>query len=372
MPKPDPILIEKINKLNEEISDFETRIKAKDIELNARRDKISELNSELNDLKKQKEVNLKEIDGLNSKIALLEQELGKSTKELEILTENHSKLIDQLDGLSKSYDSLSKSYNTYETAFSSTKEMLHNKETQNLEFQEKIKNLNQRVFDLSQEKDKILKEKLSLTENYMNEKMEMSNEIIGMKHTIENYEDNVKSLKKKVKSSGEGLLGHSMEIEILKKKIDEKDAELEKIEGFLKGETGIFGEINSLIQYVKEQFKEIRRSIRIVLPDFSYLAEYELASLITELDNKIIVNIAIPFPEDYDIEMINALKERDVVITDTPEKNIFALLVDGATLALGVLSSSGEDVRGIFTTTPELINLLNAALMYPFVKGKKL
>jgi hypothetical protein len=202
--------------------------------------------------------------------------------------------------------------------------------------------------------------------------MEMTSIITELKIKIDDNNGIIKNLKKKVKSCGDGLLGHSMEIEMLKKKIDEKDKELEKVEGFLSGETGIFTEFDTLKEYLSIRFQKVKRSVRIVLPNMSFFERFELMPKFDELNDKIILNIAVPVLNKEDEEFFSRLKERDTIIINTTEENIFALATDGTTLALGVVSSTGEDVRGIYTTIPELINLLNTAIMNPFVKGKKI
>ena len=53
------MLIEKINKLTEEIADFEIKIKANEIELHTRGEKLERLTKELNDLKTKNGLNIK-------------------------------------------------------------------------------------------------------------------------------------------------------------------------------------------------------------------------------------------------------------------------------------------------------------------------
>jgi hypothetical protein len=263
-------------------------------------------------------------------------------------------------------------YKTIESDLIKTKEGVIKKESKITVLDEMVEKLNDKLIASSQDKEMILKEKNELIESSLKEKMEMTSKITEFKFKIEEYNGIIKNLKKKVKSRGDGLLGHSMEIEMLKKKIDEKDKELEKAEGFLRGETGIFTEFESLKEYLSTTFQEVKRSIRIVLPNMSFFEKFELMSMFNDLNDKIIINIAVPVINKEEEAILTKLKERDIIIINTSEKNIFALATDGTTLALGVVSSSGEDVRGIHTTTPELINLLNAAIMNPFVKGTKI
>lgn len=372
MPKQDPILIEKVNKLTEEITDFEIKIKANEIELRSRGEKLGQLTKELNDLKTKNEINLKELENYRSNISSLKQNLENLEKEKKNLNESHEKLVKSFETLTDSYKKISDTYKTIESDLIKTKEGVIKKENKITALDEKVEALNDKLIDFSQDKEMILKEKNELIETSLNKKMEMTSKITEFKFKIEEYNGIIKNLKKKVKSRGDGLLGHSMEIEMLKKKIGEKDKELEKVEGFLTGETGIFTEFDALKNYLSTKFQEVKRSIRLVLPNMLFFEKFELMPKFNELNDKIIINIAVPVLNKEDEAFLAELKERDTIIINTSEKNIFALATDGTTLALGVVSSSGEDVRGIYTTIPELINLLNTAIMNPFVKGEKI
>jgi chromosome segregation ATPase len=372
MPKQDPILIEKVNKLTEEITDFEIKIKANEIELRSRGEKLDQLTKELSDLKTKNGINIKDLENYRSNISTLKQSLENLEKEKKNLNESHEKLVKSFEILTDSYKKISDTYKTIESDLIKTKEGVIKKESKITVLDEKVESLNDKLFALSQDKEMILKEKNELIETSLNEKMKLTNKITEFNFKIEEYNGIVKNLKKKVKSRGDGLLGHSMEIEMLKKKIDEKDRKLEKVEGFLSGETGIFTEFDTLKEYLSTTLQKVKRSVRIVLPNMLFFEKFELMPKFNELSDKIILNIAVPILNKEDETLLSKLKERDTFIINTTEKDIFALSIDGTNLALGVVSSTGEDVRGIYTTIPELINLLNVAIMNPFVKGKKI
>lgn len=330
MPKQDPMLIEKVNKLTEEIENY------------------------------------------RSNISSLKRNLETLEEEKKNLNENHEKLVKNLEILTDSYKKISDSYKTIESDLIKTKEGVIEKEHKITMLNKKLEALNEKLITFSQDKEMILKEKNELIETSLNKEMEMINKITEFRFKIEECNVIIKNLKKKVKTRGDGLLGHSMEIEMLKKKIDEKDRELEKVEGFLSGETGIFTEYDTLKEYLSTTLQKVKRSIRIVLPNMLFFEKFDLLPKFNELNDKIILNIAVPILNKEDEAILSKLKERDTFIINTTEKDIFALSTDGTNLALGVVSSTGEDVRGIYTTIPELINLLNVAIMNPFVKGKKI
>ncbi|MHA1729193.1 MAG: hypothetical protein ACTSWY_10735 [Promethearchaeota archaeon] len=373
MPKKDE-LQKNIDQLKEEISDYETKIKAKEIEIRSKKEKINKLTQELNEITKElnelktiNSVNITILENSRLKIISLEEQIENKEKEKNSLEKTHLKMMEDFDRLSNSYSTLSKTIETLSNNLSENKKKLTEKENKNSEMEIKIKDQNEMILRFSKEKEELLKEKITNKENLMDEKMEMSKKISELEHSIEDYKDKIKKLRTRAKTSSDGLLGHSMEIEALKKKIDEKDKEIEKIEGILTGETGFFGEMNTLMEYVDNKFKEIKRSVRMVLPDISYLEEYNLLSLIKDLSGKIVINLAIPLTQDLNKKIIEELKEKDANVVNTSEKNIFALAIDGSNIALGV--TSGKQVRGIYTTILELVHLFNAALMQPFIKG---
>jgi chromosome segregation ATPase len=373
LPKQDEELLREIQKLKEDISDYETRIQAKEIEIRARGEKLSELIVQLNDSKLKNSLSDKEIENLHSKTKFLEAQVDKLEKEKSMMVTNSNKLLDNLGELTASYKTLSGFIDVNSKDSKEFKLDITEKNKKIVELEGKVKQINERVYELSTEKDKILRDKMSLMEANVNEKIQLSNQVATLGSQLRESQEKVKDLREKMKGQADGLIGGSMEIETLKKKIDEKDRRLVEvsgmIEGMLTGETGIITDTASFIDYLKQQLSEVNRSLRIVLPRLSFIQEHGLLEIIKKYGESVNLNIAAPVKLETDMKLIDELKGKNAVIVDTSERNMLGLSVNGANIALAVVS--GDKIRGIYTTIYELVNLLNAALMNPFVKGKK-
>ncbi len=362
MPKgPDPKLIMERNRLLEEVERLNQKLEENDSEIRSRGEKLSELSSELESLKKLYDSTKLELDNAKTTISSLDIQLETVTKEKDTLTEN-------LNNLTSSYKMISASTENYSDA----KLKISDLESQVNKTEEKNRELNEKIFTLTQEKDALLKEKLEFMESSMNEKMELRNSVTKMEHQLQLQKDKIKELRQKVRDSGEGLLGSTMQIEQLKKEIDTKARQIEDMRsdgGIISDNSGVLADMVSLVDFTKHSIQNVSRSLRLVCPDVEFLVENGLVDLIKNHPKKLILNIAVPIDPKLNEELINDLKQAGARITNTSEKNIFALNIDGAMIALGVVS--GVKARALYSDIPELVTLLTEPIMTPFVKGSK-
>jgi DNA repair exonuclease SbcCD ATPase subunit len=362
MPKsPDPKLIMERNRLLEEVERLNEKIRENDTEIRSRGEKLSELTMQLDSLQKSHDSTKIELDTAKSNISALEIQFETTLKEKDTLTEN-------LNNLTSSYKTISETtqnYSELQTKIAELDEQLNKTEAKNRE-------LNEKIFTLTQEKDGLLKEKLEFLESSMNEKMELRNTLTKMEHQLDLQKDKIKELREKKRNSEEGLLGSTMQIEQLKKEIDTKARQIEDMRsdgGIVNDESGIINDMPSLVEFTQNNILNVSRSLRIVCPDVDFLLDNGLVEILKQQSKKLIINLAVPIDAKLNQGLIDDFKQMGARITNTSEKNIFALNIDNAKIALGVVS--GVKARVLFTDIPELVSLLTEALMTPFVKGVK-
>lgn len=360
-----------ISSLKEQMAECKAKLEAKDKEVRMRGEQMSELSSELNELKSKNEMDVKNLHEAREKIKELEGQISSLQEQKAILEKSAEENSANFNNLNKSFERIAGIVED----FADTRKKIESKDEKLNELRNKIKELNEKLQTSSDEKDKILKEKVSEMEAAMQEKMELNEKIADLEMELKELKHKTKKLKEKVRSSGDDLFSKAMQMDQMKKQIDEKEKELskvsEKIEGIITGKTGIFSEIEHLTDYLDARFDEAKRSIRICVPDLNFLKEHGFLDRLYEFaDNNFVVNLAFPVNEDVDMDDVEKLKDKGATLTETPEKSIFTMAVDGGQVALGVLTQTR--VKGVYTTIPELVTLLKAALMFPFVKGSKL
>ncbi|TFG20065.1 MAG: hypothetical protein EU530_04380 [Promethearchaeota archaeon] len=362
MPKsPDPQLIMERNRLLEEVERLNEKQRENDAEIRSRGEKLSELASELDSLKKTYDTTKTELDSAKATVNRLEIQLETTSKEKDTLT-------DSLNNLTSSYKTISSTTENYNDA----REKIAELDAQISKLEEKNRELNEKIFALTQEKDGLLKEKLEFMESVMNEKMELRSSVTKMEHQLQIQKEKIKELRQKVRDSGEGLLGSTMQIERLKKEIDTKAAQIEDMRsdgGVISDESGILNDMASLVEFTQNGIKNVSRSLRLVCPNVEFLVDNGIVDAIKQNSKSLIFNLAVPIGTKLNQGLIDDLKQSGVRITNTPEKNIFAMNLDNAKIALGMVS--GIKARVLFTDIPELVSLLTEALMTPFVKGAK-
>ncbi|MHA1111292.1 MAG: hypothetical protein ACTSRE_09330 [Promethearchaeota archaeon] len=362
MPKsPDPKLIMERNRLLEEVERLTEKQRENDAEIRSRGEKLSELTSELDSLKKTYDTTKSELDTAKSTVSTLEIQLEATKKEKDTLSEN-------LNNLTSSYKTISSTTESYNDA----REKIAELNTQINKYEEKNRELTEKIFAITQEKDGLLKGKLEFMESTMNEKMDLRSSISKMEHQVQIQKDKIKELRQKARDSGEGLLGSTMQIERLKKEIDTKARQIEDMRsdgGVVNDESGIINEMPSLVEYTVNGIKNVARSLRLVCPSVDFLVDTGIVEAIKQNPKKLIINLAVPIDVKVNEGIINDFKLLGARITNTSEKHIFAMNIDNAKIALGMVS--GVKARVLFTDIPELVSLLTEPLMTPFVKGVK-
>ena len=164
-----------------------------------------------------------------------------------------------------------------------------------------------------------------------------------------------------------------MQIEQLKKEVDTKArqiADMRSDGGVVNDESGVLNDLPSLVEYTQNGIKNASRALRIVCPNVDFLVDNGFIDMIKNHPKKLILNLAVPVDAKLNQGVIDTLKQAGARLTNTSEKNIFAMNIDNAKIALGMVS--GVKARVLFTDIPELVSLLTEALMTPFVKGIKI
>jgi len=362
MPKsPDPMLIMERNRLLEEIESLNERLRNSDGEIRSRGEKLSEITSELEDLRKIYHSTKTELEYAKSQIDNLENQLENTIKEKEILSAN-------LNNLTNSFKTISESTQNYTDVKSKIADL--NEKITKLEV--KNRELNEKIFSITREKDGLMKEKLEFMEAAMNEKMNLRSSNTKLELQLELQKNQIKDLRQKKRDSEEGLLGSAMQIEQLKKEVDTKAKQIEVMradEGVISEESGVLSDIPSLVEYTINGLKNVSRSLRLVCPSIEFLIENRIIDILKQNTKKIIINLAVPIDEKLNHGIIDDLKQMGASVINTTERNKYAMNIDGAKIALGIVS--GVKARALFTDIPELVGILTEVIMTAFVKGVK-
>ena len=350
------------NRLLEEVERCTEQLIEKDTEIRSRGEKLSELTSELEILRKTYDTAKIELDSAKSSVSNLEIQLESIKKEKDTLSEN-------LNNLTSSYKAISETTQNNSDARAKISEL----DAQITKVESKNRELSEKIFSITQEKDGLLKEKLEFMESAMNEKMEFRNSVSNLEHQVQLQKEKIKELRTKRRDSEEGLLGSAMQIEQLKKEVDTKArqiADMRSDGGVVNDESGVLNDLPSLVEYTQNGIKNASRALRIVCPNVDFLVDNGFIDMIKNHPKKLILNLAVPVDAKLNQGVIDTLKQAGARLTNTSEKNIFAMNIDNAKIALGMVS--GVKARVLFTDIPELVSLLTEALMTPFVKGIKI
>ncbi|MHA1719010.1 MAG: hypothetical protein ACTSWX_12240, partial [Promethearchaeota archaeon] len=140
----------------------------------------------------------------------------------------------------------------------------------------------------------------------------------------------------------------------------------------LSKKTGTFNNIAAFILFLKTKFENVKRTIRIILPELADIEKYELKNKFLALPKNILKNLACTVDTEKDEELLELLKERNFRITDYRGVKLFALTVDNLTAALAVYDKKNESLTGVFSNDQELVRLLSQSIISPFIKGIKL
>ncbi|HMF33044.1 MAG TPA: hypothetical protein VKK79_16590 [Candidatus Lokiarchaeia archaeon] len=187
----------------------------------------------------------------------------------------------------------------------------------------------------------------------------------------------INDLKKKMRESGAGLLGSTMEIEALQDKIKQKEQELAdlgaRVEGLVTGGTGILGQLDDCVTIMKEKVAAGKHNIRMVVPTLTDFDQLGFTSLLSKLPPKAVVNLAADFDLEKDKDLVRSLQQQRVVLTRSPAKNEYAVSVDNAVCVIGIVDKKDPAtlLGGMFTNVEGLISLFVDAIQTAWVKGFK-
>lgn len=339
-----------------EIKNLQKELKEKEgliIHLN---DKISQLKSELNETKIAKVKFEGDLKAINSEMKLMEIKI-KNTEEMEEKVKNLS--LEQMK----------------------LKQQLS-------EYRQKNEYLLKDREDLLNEKAQILEEKNESLQEYANLKLKMQerevkiadlkakfnkalSQILIKQMDFEKNLNNQKELEETRTLIFEELVNYKQKVAELQK-IIRKDHEETQIVEFkqdinLQG-TGIISDISAMENYFKNQIKNTKRNIRLVLPNIRDLERYGLLEILNNLPENVNVWVAGKIDEQADKEFIQEIRKRYQIINYSNE-GIFALNIDSATISIGI--TRHKKTIGIFTDSIDLINLFKPTIMEPFIRGRK-
>ena len=140
----------------------------------------------------------------------------------------------------------------------------------------------------------------------------------------------------------------------------------------LSKKTGTFNNIAAFMLFLKTKLEDVKRTIRIILPDLTDIEKFEIKNKFLGLPKNILKNLACTVDTEKDGKLLELLKERNFRITDYRGVKLFALTVDNLTAALAVYDKKNETITGVFSNDQELVRLLSQSIISPFIKGIKL
>ncbi|MCF2138902.1 MAG: hypothetical protein K9W44_02450 [Candidatus Lokiarchaeota archaeon] len=147
---------------------------------------------------------------------------------------------------------------------------------------------------------------------------------------------------------------------------------IETPEDLFERETGTYHNISTLITHFKFQMSNVNRSIRIILPELSFIEDYGLKETLLDLSPIVLKNIACNVDQSRDKAILDELKENNFKITDYKDTKLFALTIDNVSAAIAVYDEDSKTLTGLFSSNSELVKLLSQSIMTPFIKGTKL
>jgi len=339
-----------------EIKNLQKELKEKEgliIHLN---EKISQLKSELNETKIAKVKFEGDLKAINSEMKLMEIKI-KNTEEMEEKVKSLS--LEQMK----------------------LKQQL-------LEYRQKNEYLLKDREDLLNEKAQILEEKNESLQEYANLKLKMQerevkiadlkakfnkalSQILIKQMDFEKNLNNQKELEETRTLIFEELVNYKQKVAELQQIIQKDHEETQKVEFKqyinLQG-TGIISNLSAMENYFKNQIKNTKRNIRLVLPNIRDLERYGLLEILNNLPENVNVWVAGKIDQQADNGFIQEIRKRYQIINYSNE-GIFALNIDSATISIGI--TRHKKTIGIFTDSIDLINIFKPTIMEPFIRGRK-
>ncbi len=351
-------LKQKFDKLEENITASQAMLR-KEIELKEtavkqREERVSELQAEITNLK----VELSKKDGdrelLNEKIAQLQ-------KSVESLGEEKARLNEEKAGLEREKNNL---VATFKAEQDRTTEQMQNLHAHLDRVEEQIKAFGDsgklaRAKDEGEGKEKEILLKAKIT----------------AETKAQSLEKDLQDVRRKMRETGDGLLGSSMEIESLKEKLKEREQELKKINervlSLTTGNTGVIMEMADLVKIMKEKFVQGKRNVRVVLPNITDFEQF--IPLLEKLPTQAVVNLAASMDAATQEDLINSLREKKVLLTNFQE-NMYGLNVDGSLVILTLVATDNPKkiLAGFYTDIEAAVPIFKDAIQKAWVKGVKM
>ncbi|WP_457916311.1 hypothetical protein [Candidatus Lokiarchaeum ossiferum] len=380
---------------------------------------VSVLEDEKKNLERERNRLLKEIDTLNSQIkqfssivettnqtlqakeeSLLSKEKQLQNKDL-LINEKDQKLEEyrkqfelQSEEKVKKFEELSAFMEKMSNEKVSLVEQVANLEKKIADYVQKIKTTKEKsraaqdgLLGASMEMEKVREEasKINLTlqetiaelEQVKKEKNELETKFgissADLKQSEENDSlDKVVIQTSEINKYKERIASLELSLEKLQNdKASEEQKEVLEDEVFSMG-TGTYKSISALIAHFKFKLTNVRRTIRIILPELSVIERFGLTDVFNDLPKNILKNLACNVDHKHDKQMLNLLQENNFRVTNYQGTKLFALSIDNITAALAVYDEKEDNITGIFSNNEELVRLLSQAIMNPFIKGVKL
>jgi len=410
---------EKILSLSEKVNDLTNKAAKSISDTRHFRSMASNLESDKKSLEKDKDRLMSETDGLKLQLkqfALIVETTNQTLQAKEESLLSKEKQLQQKDKIS---DEKNKKLENFSKKFEYLQEEKEKYQREKFEFMEQLSNekikLVEKIGDLekliqaNEEKYKKMKKKsrdaqdgllgASMEmEKVREEKQKFSLKVQEMQEEIEKLQNAKNQLEEKIhpksKTGKKGRKGAQPQVSTVDSKklqgYKELIAKLEmKIEQFEKGEiseitsedfakdllskkTGTFNNIAAFMLFLKTKLENVKRTIRIILPDLADIEKYEIKNKFLGLPKNILKNLACTVDTEKDDKLLQMLKERNFRITDYRGVKLFALTVDNLTAALAVYDKRNETLTGVFSNDQELVRLLSQSIISPFIKGIKL
>ena len=253
-------------------------------------------------------------------------------------------------------------------------DIIKNKDDLIVQKDSRIKDLTDKLVNISKEKDEALFSKIEMLKSHSSEKEQLNAQVMSLTQSVNEHQNKIKKLKEKSRAAQDGLMGSSFEQDRLKKAVKERDDEIseiqEKVASVASGETGILYDLRISINHILGKIEDANRSLRLVVPNMKFLKENGIVEVLEKLQNKTVVNIALSVDLIEDGPIVETWKARGWYITNYTDMNLICVSSNGANVSIAYVSEG--IVSGFYTNIDDLVMIFNQALMYPFVKGIKI
>jgi septation ring formation regulator EzrA len=150
-----------------------------------------------------------------------------------------------------------------------------------------------------------------------------------------------------------------------------KSAESIDDESIKEKKTGVISSLSQYLMVLKLSIPETRRTIRIVVPQFSDFEKFGIMELIKGLPVTILKNIGCSFNFPDDQAVVSEMSTIGYKFTNLKECNLFSFSIDDVEAGLAI-KEDGDNITGFFSKNPLLVPILNQAVMSQFIRGDKI